>query len=167
MHRPPSPTGSGNMARSLLLAIVAAASAAPADFLPDGQLQPVSARQDRGNPFEGKTPLAEDVPPVCDDGAEYNDPTFTTTELWGAGDCLGFMFFDRNGPTGCDNPRYLTECGYTEVTLSTARAQCLAACVVPQCSNFAAVPVSLGGDPVFHSGDAWPGSSFVSRRRTR
>jgi len=143
------------MARSLLLAIVAAASAVPADILPDGQLQPVSAREVGVAPYEGPNTYPADVPPVCDDGASYNDPTFTTTEVWGAGDCLGFMFFDRNGPSGCDNPRYLTECGYTEETLATARAQCPAACDVAECSSFAAVPVSLGGDPVFHSGDAW------------
>ena len=138
-----------------MLAIAATiASAAPSDVLPAGQLQPVSASV-RVNPFEGPNTYPDDVPPVCDDGAMYNDPTFTTTEVWGSGDCLGFMFFDLNGPSGCDNPRYLTECGYTEEQLATARAQCPAACDVAECSSYAAVPVSLGGDPVFHSGDAW------------
>jgi len=86
---------------------------------------------------------------TCEDNPTYDDPIFTTNQRW-EGDCLGFLTIDEHGPAGCDNPRYVTECGYTPEQIDTAKKECPDTCALPECH-----PVSLGGDPVFHNGDHW------------
>ena len=86
---------------------------------------------------------------TCEDNPSYDDPLFTTNQRW-EGDCPGFLTIDEHGPAGCDNPRYVTECGYTTEQIDAVKKECPDTCALPECH-----PVSMGGDPVFHNGDHW------------
>ena len=86
---------------------------------------------------------------TCEDNPSYKDPLFTTNQRW-EGDCPGFLTIDEHGPAGCDDPRYVTECGYTPEQIDVVKKQCPDTCALSECHA-----VSMGGDPIFHNGDQW------------
>ena len=123
------------MRKVVIVATVAAASASP--LLPGDDPSKIPEKLDKEDKdqFGPGGPL---IPPMCQDNKKYTSPVEmgVLNSMWkknSDSDCLGFLFFDQDGPAKCENPRYVSECGYTEANLAEARKSCPASCLTPEC----------------------------------